>query len=273
MKKIPLLLSVLATAFLTCSCDEGSIKTAVEGDEIAFSLAGSGIGLGVKTKATEVSSLSSVYWEAKQSGTVKHAVAAYSVTEGTVNTGKYWPLDATFDYMVSNVAFYTSTGVISASNDTDIVVGTASGVTSNSCTVTLNHIFARTATLTLNTQTGYDLSDVSWKIKSKGDDTGTAGTYTIGSGWGAAASAALTEQAFTSSSDLYLIPGSYTVTVSYKLTKGDYQETFTKSADVTLIAGKKNSITGTAVGGNATEIMFNVSVSPWTDNDVALTLS
>jgi len=273
MKPTTILFSIFAAALLFSSCDEGSVKTAMEGQEISFGLKGSGIDLGVSTKASEVTALSTIYWEAKQSGTVKHAVASYSVSDGTVSTGKYWPLDATYDYMVSNVAFTTSTGAISATNDTDIVVGSASGVTNNTCTITLSHIFARTAGLTLNTQTGYTLSNVSWKIKSKGDASGTAGSYTIGSGWGTTATTALAEQTFTSDSDLYLIPGTYTVTVSYTLTKGDYVESFSKSADVTLSAGNKNSITGTAVGGNATEITLNVSVTPWGGNDVTLTLS
>ena len=273
MKKIQLSFSIIASLLIFISCDKGEIKTAVEGSEISFRVDGDAIKVDVMTKASEVTGVSSVYWEAKQSGSVKHAVASYAVSGGAVNTGKYWPLGATYDYMVSNVAFTTSTGAISATNATDIVVGTASGVSSNSCTVTLNHIFARTAALTLNTQSGYTLSNVSRKIKSSGSASGTAGTYTIGTGWGATATTALSEQAITSSSDLYLIPGKYTVTVSYTLTKGDYVQSFTKSSDVTLQAGKKNSITGTAVGGNATAIQFNVSVAAWETCSVAMTLS
>lgn len=273
MKKILFSFALLAAVVLSSSCDEGTVKTSFEGQQIAFMLEGEGIDLNVSTKATAVTTVSTVYWEAKQSGTVKHAVASYSVSSGTVNTGKYWTLGASYDYMVANVAFTTSTGAISATNATDIVVGTASGVTGNSCSVTLNHIFARTGTLTLNPQSGYEISDISWKIKAKGSASGTAGTYTIGTGWAATATTSLSEQAFTGSSDLYLIPGSYTITVSYKLKKGGYEESFTKSADVTLVAGKKNNITGTATGGSASEIAFSVTVTPWGDNDITLTLS
>ena len=92
---------------------------------------------------------------------------------------------------------------------------------------------------------------------------GTAGSYTFGSGWGATATTALARQAFTSSSDLYLIPGTYRVYVSYTLTKGGYSEDFNKSAVVTLQQGKINNITGAASGGDASEIQFSVSITAW----------
>lgn len=235
--------------------------------EIGFNLAGDGFNfeLATKSSATAVTSVSKIYWEAKTSSGVAHAVAQYDVKSGAVSTGKYWPAEATtYSYMVSNVAFTTNTGVIAATNTTDIVVGTASGVTkTTSCSVTLDHIFSRTGTFTMNTQDGYEISNVSWKIKSSGDKGGTAGNYTIGGSWGNTATTKLSEQAITSSSDLYLIPAPYTITVEYTLTKGEYVESFKKSANVTFVQGKVNNITGTATGGTASDIKFNVTVSDW----------
>ena len=272
MKKFTICFTAVAAALSICACDKGYVKTAEEGEEIVFSIEND-IDLTVNTRASAVTSLSTVYWEASCEGVVKHSVASYSVSGGVISTGKYWPLNGRYDYKVSNVAFFTGTGAIAASNDIDVLVGTAGGVTDNSCTVTLNHIFARTASLTLNTQTGYELSDVSWKIRSKGVETGTAGIYTIGSGWSSAASTPLAEQEITGSSDLYLIPGTYTITVSYTLSKGDYSEAIVRSADVSLSEGCKNSITATAVGGNAKELTFSVSVEPWVEKDVTVTLN
>lgn len=274
MRKFLFFICAIAGTVVACQKEASSVQQPADGREIVFNLAGDGIDFDVRTRATEVTSVSDVYWEAKSSSGVVYPVSSYAVSSGKVSTGKYWPSEgASYDYKVSNVAFTTSTGAIAATNATDIVAGTATSVTGNSCSVTLDHIFARTATLTMNTQSGYTISDVSWKIKSKGADSGTAGTYTIGTGWGSTATTALSEQAITSSSDLYLIPATYTLTVTYTLTMGDYSQTFTKSADVTLVQGKKNSITGTATGGSASEILFDVSVAAWGTNTITPTFS
>ncbi len=261
-----LLFGLLGLALVSCNKGE---PLSDSGREMSFRL--DGLDLQVATKATvdtvTTANLGGVYWQCLSGSTNVYAPASYAVSGSTVNTGKFWPAGgAIYNYRVANVAF-SNAGVITASNTTDIVVGTASGVTNNSCSVVLDHIFARTGKLTMNTQPGYTISDVSWKIKSRGSASGIAGNYTIGSGWSSSGVTALAEEdvvpPFSSDSDLYLIPGDYTVTVTYTLTKGGYVETFTRAADVTLQQGKINSITGTANAGNAEEIQFTVSVTPW----------
>lgn len=271
MKRFILFFLPVAVAAVLCGCEKEA-ASAGEGVEIAFHING-GIDFSVLTKASEVTSLSSIYWEACQDGVVIHPVSSYPVEGGGVSTGKYWPLGAVYDYMVSNVPFFTGTGVIAASNDIDVVVGTMPGVRDNSCNVDMKHIFARTSSLTLDTQAGYEISEIVWKIKSKGEESGTAGHYTIGSGWAANSTAPLEEREFSGTSDLYLIPGTYTVTVSYTLTKGDYRESFTRSADISLYEGCLNSIKGSAVGGNAVGLSLSVTVEPWGANDITLDLN
>lgn len=273
-----LVLPALAGGLMLCSCSkeaEPSAKGNGAPQEISFRLGGEGLDFGVSTKASEVTSLSSVFWEAANSSKVVHSVKSYNVSSGVVSTGLYWPsAGETFSYKVANFAFTTSTGAFAATNTTDYVAGTATGVTSNSCTVALDHIFARTAALSLNPQSGYTITGTPvWKIESSGAGTGTAGTYTVGSGWGSTATTKLASTTFTSSSDLYLIPGAYKVTVTYTLTKGDYSEEFTKSGTVTLVQGKKNSITATAKGGDASEISFNVTLTPWGTQSLDLILN
>lgn len=268
----------MAATAVACQKESCTDRQSEEGREIVFNLCGEGIDFDVQTRATEVTSVSTVYWEAlnNSSGTVVHEVSSYSVSSGKVSTGKYWPYESvSYLYRVANVPFTTSTGEISATNDTDIVIGDYSNVSYDaysSCNITLGHIFARTGTLTLNAKDDYIISDVSWTIKSYGRDSGTAGTYTFGKGWGSSATTSLTEQAITSSSDLYLIPGSYTLTATYTLTKGLYTHTFTKSAEVSLTMGCVNSITGT-VSGNASEISFSVSVKAWESKTLTPTFS
>ena len=74
----------------------------------------------------------------------------------------------------------------------------------------------------------------------------------------------------SSSNDIWLVPGTYTISVSYTLTKGEYVVPFTKTGNVTLVAGKTNNISTTAVGGSASEIVFSVSLTPWSNNAIAM---
>ena len=259
--------------------------------EIILQVEASEVDINTVTRATEISSIpGSLYWLASsgtwKSETLKYPNATASVALGKINTGKYQTLSPTaYNYYLSNASMTFAAGgsTIYASGDTDVIAGcTGAATASTAPSVTLDHVFARTGTFTCITQTtpiSYELSDVSWKIQSKAGGTGgTAGTYNIalgkgqGTGTGWSDVTALAQTAVTNTSDMYLVPGMYTVTVTYTLTKGDYVETFTKSGDVTLVAGKVNNITCTAIGGNAQEIVIGVSLSPWGSNPVTLTL-
>lgn len=283
MKKPIFLLLCAAVAVLSVSCQKDELKSVSSAkDQIVLSLADASIDMSVATKATEIASLPSSLYLARTSGTWKSETsvdvsASKTVASNKVATGWYQSNPATpYNYYVSNVAMTFAAGgsTISASNATDVIAGCTQGADdSASPSVTLDHVFARTATLTCNAQEGYEISDISWKIASKAGGTGgTAGTYNIATkAWSGLT--ALAQQAFTSSSDLYLTPGAYTVTVSYTLKKGSYSESFTKSGDVTLVAGKKNSITCTATGGSASQIELSISLTQWGTESLNLTFS
>ena len=231
------------------------------------------IDMDVQTKATAITDIPSTLnfsvtkGESGSSETQKTASAQASAASGKIATGLYQTANATsYNYYVSNcpITFAASGSTVSASNATDVIAGT---VTSNttSPSVTLDHIFARTGTLTLNTQTGYALSKVSWSIDSS--TGGTAGTYNIATkAWSSLTKLASTS--ITGSSDMYLVPGNYTLTVKYTLTKGDWTQNFTKKANVALVGGKINNISGTASGGNASEISLTVSLTPWGSTNI-----
>lgn len=68
--------------------------------------------------------------------------------------------------------------------------------------------------------------------------------------------------------DVYVVPGTYTLTVNYTLSKGDYTDSFSKSGSVTLEKGKINKISTTVPEGSATEIQFSVSIVSWTEIDL-----
>lgn len=228
----------------------------------------------METKATPVTAIpSTLYWGMTQSnGTVKQATVSKSVSSSQLATGYYQTLSpTTYIHYVANASFSAGGAMTVANNGTDIIVGKSSS-SSTAPSVVLNHIFARTGTFTCNTQSGYTISNVSWTITSSGSVTGTAGTYDMASQSWTSRSSALAETAVSSGSDLFLLPGQYTIKVTYTLTKGDYVATFTKSGAVTLVAGKINNISCTAVGGSATEIVISCSLTAWGTQSVSLTL-
>lgn len=272
----------LGAGLVSCTKDLNS-QPSLSPQEIVLLVDDGSMDMAVETRTTAVSQVpTSLYWSATTgtlgtSETSKWSSAQASVSSGKISTGKYQTLTPTsYNYYLSNVAItFGSTGstVTADGAQTDVIVGKA---TSNSGTtsIAMDHIFARTGTLTCNTQEGYSISNVSWKIVGKSTINGTKGTYNIAKGQFTAASTKLgTATAITSSSDKYLIPGTYTVSVTYTLKVGDYSTTLTKSGDVTLQAGKVNNISCTAVGGSATPVDFNVSLNGWGSNDINVNFS
>ena len=269
--------------------------------EIVLAVGGDDIEMGVDTKATALTALPSpLYWEGT-SGTWKSETAKWSsesksvTTSGdskVINTGKYQTATPTaYNYYLSNKAITFASGgsTIVPTNDTDVIAGCTQAATNSTApSVTMDHVFARTGTLTAKPESGYTLSSVSCKIASKSGGTGgTAGTYNIATKtWSSITALSSTTlgsfsgsstSQLTSSSDMYLTPGVYTITVTYTLSIGDDKEwtkTFTKSGDVTLVAGKVNSITWTCPSdGTATKITISVSLNSWGTQALTLTLS
>ena len=225
---------------------------AVDGSEIVIRLDGDSLSAKVETKTTNVTAVpSTLYWGATTgSGTseaVKWASASATVSSSKINTGKYQTATPTaYNYYVSNVAMNVGANTsVTATNTTDVIVGRAAASTSTTPALTLGHIFARTGTLTF-TATGYTLSNVSWKIVGKSTINGTKGVYNLRTGaWTSATTKLTSDTAITSSSNLYLIPGTYTVKITFTATKNGTTRTFTKSGDVVLAQGKVCNIKAT----------------------------
>lgn len=159
------------------------------------------------------------------------------------------------------------------------------------------HIFARLGTVTVNTQSGYDISNISASIKCVPESTyywtDNMGGYDFGSYYGgfsrvdnwdegeyndAFGMYILPPPSFSDkalnigANDFLMIPGEYSLTVSYTLTKGDYTQDFIRSGKVDIQRGCINNITTTAVGGNAAELEMSISVQPWLDNAINASL-
>ena len=165
---------------------------------------------------------------------------------GTTNT--YYVANVT---SASNMLLTTSGATLSVSNSgpasgTDIVAGKATSGAAN-VNVQLNHAFARTGNVVLNAPSGVTLSNVSWYISSSGSNTGYAGTYDIDSGsWSNVTS--MSSRSLTASSDYYLTPGVYQLSLSYTMTLPDNSTKYVsgKTGSVTLDKGKVNNIIATA---------------------------
>lgn len=265
---------------LAASCTKSAEADAQSTDEIVLGVGDGTMALDVQTKATtEITSLPSSLYISMTTGTLgsseksKLASASKNVSSNRIATGLYQTATpTTYNYYVSNkaISYAESGSSIVATNDTDVIAGKVSS-NSTAPAVTLEHVFARTGNLTLNTQTGYTLSGVSWSIAST-TNTGTKGTYNIATGsW--TATDALAATSLTSGSDMYLVPGNYTIKVTYTLTMDDWRSTFTKSATVNLVAGKINNIRGTASGGSASAITLSVTLTPWGSNDITATFN
>ena len=278
MTKLKLYAAPLLILGFAASCAKSVEPENQDPKEIVLCVGGDTIDMQVQTKTTAITSVPSTLYYSMTTGTLgsaetsKKESASGNVGSGKIATGVYQSLTPTsYNYYVSNAAitFAASGSTISAVNTTDVIAGKVTSKETNP-SVKLDHVFARTGTLTLNTQSGYTLSNVSWKIESS--TAGTGGTYNIAKNiWTSVT--ALSSTAITETSDLYLVPGDYTLSVTYTLTMGDWKQTFTKKATVTLVAGKVNNISGTASGGNASEISISVSLTEWGTNNINATFS
>ena len=274
MNKFKLYAASLLITGLAAGCAKSVEPENQHPQQIVLCVGDDTIDMDVQTKATaEISEIPSTLNFSVTTGklgsseTMKKESASVSAASGKIATGLYQTVNATsYNYYVSNcpISFAASGSTVSASNTTDVIAGTVTD-NSTSPSVTLDHIFARMGKLTLNTQTGYALSKVSWSIASS--TAGTSGTYNIAKKtWSSLTT--LNSTSIADSSDMYLVPGSYTLTVSYTLTKGDWTQNFTKKANVTLVGGKINNISGTASGGAASAISLTVSLTPWGSTDI-----
>ena len=278
MTKLKLYAAPLLILGFAASCAKSVEPENQNPKEIVLCVGGDTIDMQVQTKTTAITTVPSSLYYSMTTGTLgseetsKKGSTSGNVGSGKIATGVYQTLTSTFyNYYVSNAAitFSASGSTISAVNTTDVIAGKVTSKETNP-SVKLDHVFARTGTLTLNTQSGYTLSNVSWKIESS--SAGTGGIYNIANGrWSSVTK--LSSTAITKDSDMYLVPGDYTLSVTYTLSKGDWNQTFNKKATVTLVAGKVNNITGTASGGNASEISITVTLTEWGTNNITATFS
>ena len=281
-------LALVVPALLSCEKENSTPPSSVietPADETGFSpivlgAAGEGISADVSTKATAVTSLDSFHASATTGSAGSETSVWNDVTftkDGATTDykgDKWWPnSNPSYHFFASNasITFAAAGSTVAATNATDVICAyMASPTYKTKNTLTFEHIFARLGDVEVSAASGYTISGVSISITPK-----TGGTYNIrtgagktdGTGWSGLTTGSATGIANatpgTKSNDIYLVPGTYTLTASWTATRGLYTETIeNKTVDVALTGGKVNKIT-TTLGGNAEEVVFGVSINPW----------
>lgn len=291
IRNIGLLLAGVGLLFVSCN------KVAGVADEltqaVVFSVAGDGISVDVETKATPVTAANiSPFNVLAVTGTPgsSEETAWSGAFDDSVNPGqfvasagdRFWPAtgDPGWKFYACNEAMTpTAAGpTVVATASTDVVCafqGSPTPRTTN--TLVFDHILARINNVTVNAQAGYTISNVVISIVPN-----VSGTYdmftglgqTDGTGWSGltAGSATVISRPDglpgVQANDLWLVPGNYSVTASWKATKGESIQDYTDKVQVVAItAGKLNNLV-TTLGGNASEVVFSVTVNEWTDLNV-----
>lgn len=283
MKLTNIIITSALYLLVTAACvKQSASQTFPDDGEIVFTAKG----MQLDTKASVVSSLSSfnVMCVTGTAGT-SEVQKWYSSFSGTTNyTGqKYWPMvDEGYKFYASNVAIVCKAGgpELTVDSGTDVVAATClAPVYMGTNALVFDHILARIGTCRITKPANYGVSNLSVTFTPK-----VSGTYNMyigrgkndGTGWtatqnGSAATLANTLES-SANNDLWLIPGTYTVTMKYTLTRGDYTQNFTKTADLLFSAGNVNNIVCTLPDGNAQDIKFTVSLTQWVDKDINVEL-
>ncbi len=159
------------------------------------------------------------------------------------------PLDGTEDYIVAskkNVANATSPVSMSFSHILAHIEGvTLTGSVDGATTTVRSISFSRPTSGVYNMSTG------AWTNKLGSQTTSLSRPGSIsGTGTGSAAS------------DLSVIPGTYTLSVTYTVSMGGVSETYTRTGSFTLTAGKRHTITAT-LSDSFQDLSVGVSVSLW----------
>lgn len=277
--------SVFSIIAVSCKSDPVPDLQQPESKEIVFT-ACDVMSATVNTKASVITSLQSDgFYASATTGTSSETQlwnnAGFTYVSNQYKGDKYWPASNNgIHFYASNYQMTFNAGGCSVNNvnanQKDIVCAyLASPAWGESNELTFEHIFSRIGNVSVTAPTGYTVSNLnisftpfvsgSYNLKTKewsGKTTNSSSpVQTIA-----------TSPSNSNSNNLWFIPGTYTLTATYTLEKGTgegrYIENFTKTASVSLQAGKLNTIQTTLPAGSATDILFTVTVTPWDNTTI-----
>jgi len=201
-------------------------------------------------------------------GNIDEEAARWSSVKFTKNGStfkgeKWWPAeDPHYHFYASNATLqHSASGAnVTVTTATDVVCAYLPTPEYNAPNdLTFEHIFARLGTVTLAEPEGYTVN-----ITSVTFTPYISGVYNLRTkAWTGKNTGNTTPLSTTSNNGIWCIPSSYTFTIQYTLSLGDYSKSFTKTSTVFLEAGKINNLSGTLPTGDAVSLNFNVTVTPW----------
>lgn len=276
-------------ALLAVSCDKHAVE---QPERIAFSVEGVDDAAPTRVTVTNSASLntSGIYvgcttGTAGSETQVTGWTSPYSVLfskDGDYFTGdRWWPQsDGNYHFYGCNQAMAFAAGgtTVAATNTVDVVCAYMPSPTFRSTnTLQFKHIFARLGDVTFVAGAGFTVTGISVTIVPK-----TGGTYNLrtgngqtdGTGWSSVTTGSATQIANstpgTKSNDLYLVPGSYAVTATWKATIGEQTKIYTSNSySLNVVGGAVTTLTATMTG-EASEIQFETSVENWGDNSISI---
>ena len=300
MKRIYSLIIVAAVCAAFVSCSKETVDSGIDAftkDLITFVTKSADE---VATKATGVTEVTTANLAAfnvvanPTTGSGWSGEFSKDVTTGKFTGGKSWPAsDPGYTFLAANATINGSSINVSNS-DVDIVTAYLPNATYKAeNTLTFGHILCQLGTVTMKAPEGYTVENLKVKLNpiySGSYNITTSGWSSLGTAaadtyvFGTAASGVTLVNGVASTSadnDLWLVPGEYVLTASYTIKKGDtYSKDFTKSSNVTLVIGRNNNLVLPGTNhdepnipepDDISDIIFNVIVTPWQDNDIPVT--
>lgn len=297
-------LAVIMAAASSCDKEVETVAPAVPGasDEITFVTRSADFVETRGTGVTEVTTASLTTFNViatTGSGSETSAwSAAFSLDGTSYKGGQYWPdTNPGYHFYASNAAMTfaaSGTTIAVADSDTDVVAAyLASPTYKSSNLLTFGHILCQVGTATVKAPAGYTVTGFRLAVSPV-----YSGTYSMqGATWtpgspssavyliGTAAAGVDIEGAggsYTSAdNDLWLVPGTYVLTATYTISKGNFSKEYTKTASVALVMGKNNNLVLPGAnhdepnipdpGDDISDIVFTVEVTPWSNNDIPVT--
>lgn len=266
----------MMTLLLAAACNKEYVEEEA-GREIVFGVKGA-----ENTKVTAITNanLPKIHVMAATDGgtTMEWVREARKNAAGNYSTGMYWPLtDPHYTFYatngeleINNIVMEDGVAKLNVRCVSDMLAGyIPSGTFNQTNTIVMKHILTRIGDITVASDKGYTLTDISVTMS----DVWVEGQYKIKTGDWIYTRAAGYFPVHIGANDIYVIPGTYPISVRATFGKGDYSSTFTLNSEVELQEGKITNINITLSNDPAVPIDFSVNVLDWDATDVTVTMS
>ncbi len=299
MKKFFLPVALCAAALVSCNkaVDQSADPVMdLNGAQVVFRMAPETRGA-TEVTATTLTSFNVIATSGTDSQSSVWTDGVFSGTSGGNYTGgKYWPSESvTWNFYASNatINFAASGSTITVADcATDVVAEYIEGATYRAANaLTFDHILCQLGTVTMKAPATYTVTGLkvsllpiyagTYNMKSdawtRGDAVAEANrVYVLGTAAEGVNISTAGGDITSSDNDLWLLPGTYQLKAEYTLNKGDFHKAYVKNATVSLVQGKNNNLGLPGnnnpnipdAGNDIADIIFTVSVTPWSNANV-----